>query len=963
MSAIFISYTGRDPEGEAWADRLVEWCGEWRYGFFRDKDHSHGLKAGADWRASLYHQLGLAQALISLCTKQYESSPWCVGEVAIAVKDGKTVIPIHLADTAEALQQQPLPLLLQDRQAIQVVSASAPTAERLAEVKSRLRQALAEKLNWRALQPWDGSEAPYPGLPAFEAAQAPVFFGRDGAIDTVRERLASLALRPKAFLLLFGASGSGKSSLVRAGVVPGLRADRDRPWKVLEPFKPGLDPFAALRRVLGDPPVPSSGEGSDGEAASLTRQLHSLSGAARAPVVLVIDQFEELLSDPGRSEPGGGEGERFLAFLEGLLQIPVAGVLVLATLRTDFLDSLQSRWPDLLGLATPEPVQPIRPEDFGQLITGPAARSGLTLQPGLTERLVADSGGRDALPLLAFTLEKLWRKRQERHGPALGPNGERWDLTVADYEGLGGVAGAVSHQAALCWNPATSAAADTAAADTDALRQAFLDHLLTLNDDGVAAKRPARLVELPPRGQPIIQRLVDDRLLVSDAGVVEIAHEALLRTWPPLVEWIEEGRQELEQRRRVSRLCGDLALGQPPQARLAALRGLLTLAEADPRGMAPAVEALGKVLTQSERDSREWPLASQVLALVVGQASTAALSAFLESHQLLEPLETERATPLLEVLCQAAAALQDIHRRQPPTSDDEPRWLLLPSATVNDDGRAVRTELVRLRLWATPRLEAPGAWFEPLGDGEALTLVAIPAGSFWMGSPLEEPRRLDDEGPMHQVNLEGFWMGQTPITQAQWRRVMGTNPSQFQGLRADRDQRPVETVSWNEAMSFCEKLSQLTGRFYSLPSEAQWEYACRAGTSSPFHFGGTVISNLANFAATQSYGEAPPEGRRGKTLAVGLFPANGWGLHDLHGNVREWCLDSWHDSYRGAPDDGRAWVSEGSQQPRRLLRGGSWDLNPRYCRSACRYLGRPDNADFDVGLRVVCLPQGPSLHP
>jgi formylglycine-generating enzyme required for sulfatase activity len=216
---------------------------------------------------------------------------------------------------------------------------------------------------------------------------------------------------------------------------------------------------------------------------------------------------------------------------------------------------------------------------------------------------------------------------------------------------------------------------------------------------------------------------------------------------------------------------------------------------------------------------------------------------------------------------------------------------------------------------------------------------------------------------MHQVNLEGFWMGQTPITQAQWRRVMGTNPSQFQGLRADRDQRPVETVSWNEAMSFCEKLSQLTGRFYSLPSEAQWEYACRAGTSSPFHFGGTVISNLANFAATQSYGEAPPEGRRGKTLAVGLFPANGWGLHDLHGNVREWCLDSWHDSYRGAPDDGRAWVSEGSQQPRRLLRGGSWDLNPRYCRSACRYLGRPDNADFDVGLRVVCLPQGPSLHP
>jgi formylglycine-generating enzyme required for sulfatase activity len=957
MSAIFISYTGRDPEGEAWADRLVEWCGEWRYGYFRDKDHSHGLKAGSDWRASLYHQLGLAQALISLCTRQYESSPWCVGEVAIAVKDGKTVIPIHLADTAEALQQQPLPLLLQDRQAIQVVSASAPTPERLAEVKSRLRRTLEEKLNWRALQPWDGSLPPYPGLPAFEAAQAPVFFGRDGAIDTVRERLASLALRPKAFLLLFGASGSGKSSLVRAGVVPWLRADRDRQWLVLEPFKPGLDPFVALRRVLGDPPAPCSEERGDGEAARLTRQLHSLSGAAQAPVVLVIDQFEELLSDPGRSGPGGGEGERFLAFLEALLQIPVAGVLVLATLRTDFLDSLQSRWPNLLGLATTEPVQPIRPEDFGQLITGPAARSGLRLQPGLTERLVADSGGRDALPLLAFTLEKLWRKRQERDGPALGPNGERWDLTVADYEALGGVAGAVSHQAALCWNPATSAAVDT-----DALRQAFLDHLLTLNDDGVAAKRPARLVELPPRGQPIIQRLVDDRLLVSDAGVVEIAHEALLRTWAPLVEWIEAGRQSLEQRRRLSRLCGDLALGQPPQARLAALRGLLTLAEADPRGMAPAVEALGKVLTQSEREPREWPLAIQALAQVGGQGSVAALSAFLERRQLLEPLETERAAPLLEVLCQAAAALQAIHRRQPPTHDDETRWLLLPSATVNDDGRALRTELVRLRLWATPRLEAPGAWFEPLGDGVALTLVAIPAGSFWMGLPLEE-RRTDDEGPWHQVKLDGFWMGQTPITQAQWRRVMGTNPSEYQGLRADRDQRPVEKVSWNDAMAFCEKLSQLTGRLYSLPSEAQWEYACRAGTSSPFHFGGTLISELANFDATESYGEAPPGDRLGETSAVGLFPANGWGLHDLHGNVLEWCLDFWHASYRGAPDDGRARVSGDPQVARRLLRGGSWHVDPRECRSARRDHLWPYDADSDVGFRVVCLPQGPSLNP
>jgi formylglycine-generating enzyme required for sulfatase activity len=192
---------------------------------------------------------------------------------------------------------------------------------------------------------------------------------------------------------------------------------------------------------------------------------------------------------------------------------------------------------------------------------------------------------------------------------------------------------------------------------------------------------------------------------------------------------------------------------------------------------------------------------------------------------------------------------------------------------------------------------------------------------------------------------------------------MGTNPSQFQGLRADRDQRPVEGVSWNDAMAFCDKLSQLTGRCYSLPSEAQWEHACRAGTTMPFHVGGTLISELANFDAPHSYGETPPGVSRGETSAVGLFPANGWGLHDLHGNVSEWCLDAWHDSYTGAPDDGRAWVSERSQEAPRLLRGGSWLDLPRNCCSACRRQLRPDSAYDFVGFRVVCLLQGPSLHP
>ncbi len=573
MGTIFISYTGRDPEGDAWADRLVGWFQEWEYGYFRDKDHSHGIKAGEEWRPALYRSLGLAQAMVCLCSKQYEGSPWCVGEVAIAVEKGKTVIPIQLLNPDEEAKSQPLPSMLQTRQAIQVADALNPSAEQLAEAKQRLRDVLNASLKWRELQEWDPNQSPYPGLPAFEAHQAPVFFGRDAAIKTVVQRLTSLALSAPGFLLLLGASGYGKSSLVRAGVVPWLRAERQRRWLVLEPFKPGLDPFGALRGVLREPLaaaelVAREPEGGDGEAAGLSRQLHSLSGAARAPVVLVLDQFEELLADSNQ------EGERFLAFLEGLLSTALAEVVVLATMRTDFLAPLQNRWPELLRLASKESLTPIRLEDFGELISGPAKRSNLELQPGLRERLVSESGGGDALPLLAFTLEKLWQKWKERGGPMLSPRGESWDLTVADYEALGGVAGAVSSQAKLCWDPKTSSEADAVA-----LREAFLDHLVTLNEEGQAAKRAAELQELPERSRPIVQRMVNRRLLVSDSGRVEIAHEALLRTWDPLVKWIEEGKEELLQRRRVRRLGEDLK-AEGPQQRRQALEQLAALAAA-----------------------------------------------------------------------------------------------------------------------------------------------------------------------------------------------------------------------------------------------------------------------------------------------------------------------------------------------------------------------------------------------
>jgi formylglycine-generating enzyme required for sulfatase activity len=617
--AIFISYTGRDAEGDAWADRLAGWFEEWEYGYFRDKDHSHGIKAGVDWRQTLYRELGLARALVCLCSKQYEVSPWCVGEVAIAVKEGKTVIPIQLAETEEELQTQPLPLLLQAHQAIKVTSAALPTPEQLAEVKQRLRQTLQRKLNWRDLQSWDATLPPYPGLPAFEERQAPVFFGRDAAIEAVVERLSSLALRAPGFLLLLGASGIGKSSLIRAGIIPKLQGESERRWLVVDPFRSGPGSISQLYqqldgiwRELGEtsPNIVNNESAEDG----LIRWLYWLQISTGATVLLVIDQFEELLSP--ELQP---ESVQFLGFLQALLQSKPNDVVVLAALRSDFFVKLQSLWPILTAMASFLALEPIAQDHFRELISGPAKRSGLTLQPGLADRLMTGIGNQDALPLLAFTLEKLWRRHIERGGPVVGTNGALFDLTLADYEALGGVAGAVSSQAKLCWNPETSHEADTAA-----LREAFLDHLVTLNEEGQAAKRPAPLRELPERSRPIVERMVNRRLLVSDAGVVEIAHEALLRTWEPLVAWIEEGKVELLQCLRVRRLLGALTPEAPAKDRRKTMNDLADLAAAGgSEGRAVQKEAAGPLAallaegTVPEADRLD---AALVLALVGAEA-------------------------------------------------------------------------------------------------------------------------------------------------------------------------------------------------------------------------------------------------------------------------------------------------------------------------------------------------------
>jgi formylglycine-generating enzyme required for sulfatase activity len=277
-----------------------------------------------------------------------------------------------------------------------------------------------------------------------------------------------------------------------------------------------------------------------------------------------------------------------------------------------------------------------------------------------------------------------------------------------------------------------------------------------------------------------------------------------------------------------------------------------------------------------------------------------------------------------------------------------------------------------------------GQYFtEPLNETVSLEMMLIPGGTFQMGQTDAEKTELIrlvgieeykqyyvNELPRHEVTVQPFFLGKYAVTQAQWRAIaayepigkeLNSDPSKFKG-----DNRPVEQVSWDDATEFCQRLSTKTGRKYRLPSEAEWEYACRAGTITPFHFGETLNDDLANYCAEDQkidgtlykgvYGLGILGKYRKETTEVGQFPPNQFGLYDMHGNVWELCEDHLNSSYEDAPDDGSAWVVSDQGDQYRLLRGGSWFNNPWFCRSADRYYNTRVDIYGVVGFRVCCEP-------
>lgn len=251
--------------------------------------------------------------------------------------------------------------------------------------------------------------------------------------------------------------------------------------------------------------------------------------------------------------------------------------------------------------------------------------------------------------------------------------------------------------------------------------------------------------------------------------------------------------------------------------------------------------------------------------------------------------------------------------------------------------------------------EAGEQWRIDIGSGVHVMLVWIPPGEFVMGSPESEEGRYDRESPQTTViHSKGFWMSDTPITQAQYSVLMNRNPSNSRGLSY-----PVEGVNFDDALEFCSVFSSHANVFATLPTEAQWEYAARAGTTTPFHFGETIHSSEANFHAVFPYGESEKGIFRGSPSSVRVFPPNDFGLYDMHGNVHEWCLDHYREYPGGEQVDWFQHIpnSDGT----RVIRGGSWQSRPEFIRSAARLFSPEFARSESLGFRIV-VTEHPPLH-
>ena len=743
--------------------------------------------------------------------------------------------------------------------------------------------------------------SPFRGLESFGMEHSEVFFGRLAARNELRELLGR-RVRDAAFLMVQGASGSGKSSLVKAGLLPDLllpgmiervglcRYLMMRPGDVSGDLVTG---FAS--RLQGETALPEIAQES-WDVPSLARQLRlepqlalvplrkglelakktaQLTDAAEARLVVVIDQFEELFTLPGIQE------EQRFGFVQLLDILARSGfVWVIATMRSDFVHRLEEL-PLLKELTREGTYQLYPPEEheLGHVIEKPARMAGLRFEvDGKTGLCLSEeirntaSRQPNSLPLLEFVLEQLW---QQKTADGM--------LTFAAYHAMGGLQGALGRRAEELF-----------AGQDENIRNALpevLRLLVTFGQDrqGQATARVVPMVQFH-EGTParmLVEALLapDARLLVADDSGVRVAHEALFTHWDRARRQIDSDRRDLMVRNRLEKAA---ALWRETEKK-------------------------------KEKDSLLLPPGVPLV----------------EGKDLLHRWNLELEPAIVEFIRRSVQA----NRRR------------IAGRILLVFGFMLLIPLVVGAYYGT-RIFLGVRDIEP-----ELEFVDIPEGCFLMGSPEGEPDRKDDESPRHEVCVGSFKMMKYEITQRQWEKVMLGNPSSFKS----GPDFPVETVSYNDIRKYLRWMNLFGRHRYRLPTEAEWEYAARAGTVTSRHWGddekeACLHANPMDIKGKGHYGKQigshfDCDDSHVFTSPVGRFKPNAFGLFDMLGNVSEWVQD-WYDAgyYAQAPRNHPRGPKKGTH---RITRGGSWYYVPARVRSANRVHYSPNYRNNGVGFRLV----------
>jgi formylglycine-generating enzyme required for sulfatase activity len=918
MRRWFLSYHSPDEE---LADRLkagIERKDDGAIVFFAPAN----LRAGVRWASALAEAIAEATAFVLLVTER-GIGRW--QEIEYDAAFDKHVNSPDFPIVLMLLEGQPAPRLAFLRQLHWIV-ASNPTSEKAV---ARLIEAVVSGRDAKLGGGWRYT-TPYRGLSAMEEKDSDYFFGRERETVQVLKVLAAHSGR---LPVLLGNSGVGKSSLAQAGVIAALRRQawpetagdvgpwppvfqNSRRWCFLT-IRPGAEPIKGLVEAFleswqfdtGDPGrIRQRNEWmelllDDNKRTNLadlldetSRRRKELKHPEPRTFLLYVDQAEELYL--ARTE------ERQRRCFSEILTYGLADPRVRAfmSMRSDFLGALQADEP-LFDAHWQINVPPLRESQLREVVSRPAALLSARFEP---EALASDIAHRTAeesakdagaLPLLSYLLDDMWTQMVKRGDGKLR-------LPAAAIE-LGRVL-VERADTFLAHHPASE----------EALRRVLTLKLADVREDGEPTKRRALRSEFSKDEWRLVSELADhpNRLLVtatSEAGesYAEVAHEAVFRRWQKLRDWIAAEREflawrsGLEAARRAWRAAPDrskpdallmgFALGQA-QRWLAARHDDLPGADRE-------------FIAQSSKAARRRARRAQTLVGVLALGIVGGLVAWLNQAWLREQW----------------------------------RWFTAIRPYMLAE---VRPHVLAVEAEQTLK---PGQSFKECAK-DCPEMVVVPAGEFIMGSPASEPGRDGHEGPQHNVVFARlFGVARFDVTFDDWDACVayGDCDPRASDSGFGRGRQPVINVSWDDARIYAAWLSRMTGKPYRLLSEAEFEYAARAGTQTAYPWGNEIGKNNANCSDCGSRWDSR------QTSPVGSFAANRFGLYDMHGNVWQWTEDCAHEDYQGAPQDGSAWV-EGADCNLRVVRGGSWDYLRRHLRSAYRSWDTTGVRGSVLGFRV-----------